>query len=77
MQSSMVVVHDDVSTRLDELADLCEHWEALARGEATPQAVHFSSTGDAGHGEAAVLDDMERQAWSAHIDGVVSTKARK
>ena len=60
MQSSMVVVHDDVSTRLDELADLCEHWKRWRGGRShTPQAVRAALVMLAR--EVAVLDDMERQ----------------
>jgi len=36
----MMLVHDDVSQRLDEMADLCEHWKRWREGrDYTPRAV--------------------------------------
>ena len=36
----IMLVHDDVSRRLDEMADLCEHWKRWREGrEYTPRAI--------------------------------------
>ncbi|MFN9279375.1 MAG: hypothetical protein ACK6DW_06500 [Betaproteobacteria bacterium] len=55
-----MLVHDDVSQRLDEVADLCEHWKRWreVRGH-TPQAIRAALVMLAR--EVAMLADMEQQ----------------
>ena len=56
----LVLVHDDVSHRLDEMADLCEHWKHWRedRGH-TPQAVRGALVMLAR--EVVLLADMEQK----------------
>ena len=52
--------HDDVSNRLDEMADLCEHWKRWREGrEYTPQAVRAALVMLAR--EVTMLDDWEKK----------------
>ena len=57
---ALVLVHDDVSQRLDEVADLCEHWKRWreTRGH-TPQAIRAALVMMAR--EVAMLADMEQK----------------
>lgn len=57
---ALMLVHDDVSQRLDEVADLCEHWKRWreVRGH-TPQAIRAALVMLAR--EVAMLADMEQQ----------------
>ena len=39
-ENAIVVVHDDISNRLDEMADLCEHWKKWRQNtKYTPTAI--------------------------------------
>jgi len=56
----MYLHHDDVSDRLDEIADLCEHWKRWRDGRAyTPQAVRSALVMLAR--EVVMLAEMEQK----------------
>jgi len=39
-RGTTIVLHDDVSDRLDEMADLCEHWKRWREERSrTPQSI--------------------------------------
>ena len=58
--TTLALVHDDVSQRLDEVADLCEHWKRWreVRGH-TPQAIRAALVMLAR--DVAMLADMEQK----------------
>lgn len=52
--------HDDVSNRLDEMADLCEHWKLWREGrDYTPQSVRAALVMLAR--EVVMLADLEKE----------------
>lgn len=56
----MYLHHDDVSNRLDEMADLCEHWKRWREGrDYTPQSVRAALVMLAR--EVVILADFEQK----------------
>jgi len=66
----MYLQHDDVSNRLDEMADLCEHWKRWREGRNyTPQAVRSALVMLAR--EVVTLDDFEK-AHGPRMEPIIS-----
>lgn len=60
--ATVCVVFDDLSTRLDEMADLCEHWKRWREErDYTPTAVRSALVMIAR--EVVALHEMEQKHW--------------